>query len=84
VARLVLFGVEPDSGYGDKGFVRTLTGSQAVGMASRKLIVEGRNLWHGDAVAMPGGAEPGVAGLLPLSLFKAIYVCNSEGYVIFE
>jgi hypothetical protein len=25
-----------------------------------------------------------VDGLLPLSLFKAIYFCNSEGYVVFE
>ena len=33
---------------------------------------------------MPGGTEPGIADLLPLRLFKAIYVCNSEGYVAFE
>ena len=28
--------------------------------------------------------KPGVAGLLPLGLFKVTYVCNSEGYVILE
>lgn len=70
--RLILFGVEPDESYGGKSFAHTLTGSQAVGMASRKLIVEGRNVWHGDTVAMPSLSEPGVAGLLPLRLFKAI------------
>jgi hypothetical protein len=83
-SQLVLFGVEPDGGYGGKSFVRTLAGSQAVGMVSRKLIIEGRNVWHGDAVTMPSRTEPGVAGLLPLGLFRAIYVCNSGGYVVFE
>lgn len=28
--------------------------------------------------------EAGVDGLLPLGLFKTVYVCNSEGYVVFE
>jgi hypothetical protein len=27
-----------------------------------------REVWHGDAVAMPRAAEPGVDGLVPLSL----------------
>jgi hypothetical protein len=29
-------------------------------------------------------SEPGVDGLAPVGLFKAIYVCNPEGYVVFE
>jgi hypothetical protein len=81
-ARLVLFGAESD---GDtRGLVNTFTGSQKIGIASRKLVIEGHNVWHGDAVTMPSGTEPGVAGLLPLSLFRAIYVCNSGSYVVFE
>jgi hypothetical protein len=81
-ARLVLFNVEAD---GDpRGMVNTFTGSKAVGAASRKLVIEVRNVWHGDAVTMPSQTEPGVAGLLPVSLFKAVYVCNSDGYVVFE
>jgi hypothetical protein len=81
-ARVILFGVESDRS--DRSIVKTFTGSQASGTAFRKLVIEGRNVWHGDAVTMPSRTEPGIAGLLPLSLFKAIYVCNSEGYVIFE
>jgi len=83
-ARLVLFGVEPDGDDGNRGFVRTLAGSQWIGTVSRKLIVEGRNVWRGEAVTMMSRTEPGVAGLLPLGLFRAIYVCNSESYVVFE
>ncbi|HEV3329629.1 MAG TPA: retropepsin-like aspartic protease [Bryobacteraceae bacterium] len=83
-SRLVLFGVESDGGVDNRGRVRTLTGSQAIGTASRKLVIEARNIWRGDAVTMQSRTEPGVAGLLPLGLFKVTYVCNSEGYVIFE
>ena len=80
-ARLVLFGVVPDRR--NQGYMRTFAGSQGIGMVSSKLVIEGRNIWHGDAVTMPSRTEPGVAGLMPLSLFKTIYVCNSEGYVVF-
>jgi hypothetical protein len=80
-ARLILFGATADGG--GTGYVKTLTGSQAIGTASRKLSIEGREVWHGDAVTMPG-SEPEISGLLPLGLFKRVYVCNSEGYVVFE
>lgn len=81
-ARLILFGAESDRG--TNGVIKTYTGSQAIGTASRKLVIAGWNAWHGDAVTMASRTEPGIAGLLPLSFFKAIYVCNSEGYVVFE
>lgn len=81
-ARLVLFGVGSDGG--NRGTVNTFTGAQAIGTASRKLVIEGRDVWHGDAVTMSSRTEPGVVGLLPVSLFKLIYVCNSEGYLVFE
>jgi hypothetical protein len=84
-ARLVLFGVESDGSIGDNREWRTVAGSLKVGIVfSKELIIEGRKVWRGDAVAIPNRSEPGVDGLLPLSLFKAIFVCNSEGYVIFE
>lgn len=82
VARLILFGVESHGG--DMGTIKSLTGSKATGTASRKLVIEGRDVWHGEAVTMASQTEPGVEGLLPLSLFKSIYVCNSESYLVLE
>lgn len=81
-ARLLLFGVGP----GDRQQVPmlTLTGSENVGMVSRRLVIDGRNVWRGSAVALPDRSEPGVAGLMPVSLFKSVYICNSEGYVVLE
>jgi len=91
VATLVLFGVEPDPApiqkYGPalKTFLRTLTGSREIGQVSGvKLVIAGRNIWRGDAVAIPNSNEKDADGLLPLSVFKSIYFCNSEGYVVFE
>lgn len=82
--RLILFGVKPD-GQGVTGELRSLTGSQQIAMVFGKSITIGdRRIWHGDAVAIPNRPEQGVDGLLPLMLFRSIYVCNSEGYVAFE
>jgi len=82
--QLVLFGVQPENGYGFAGELRTATGSQKIGFVSGKpLMIEGRRISHGDGVALPNRTE-GVDGLLPVNLFKVIYFCNSEGYVIFE
>jgi hypothetical protein len=84
-ARLVLFEVKSDISLGGKREWQTVAGSEEVGMVFIKpLVVEGQTMWRGDAVAIPNRSEPGVDGLLPLSLFKAIYVCNSERYVVFE
>ncbi len=81
-ARLVLFGVKP--GIGELRDMLTLTGSRVVGTVARQLVIDGRSIWRGDAVAIPGDGEEGVSGLMPLSLFRSIYVCNSESYVVFE
>jgi hypothetical protein len=82
--QLVLFGVHPEGGYGLTGELRTPTGSQRIGLVSGKpLVIEGRKISRGDAVTIPN-RTPGVDGLLPLSLFKAIYFCNSQGYIVFE
>jgi hypothetical protein len=80
--RLLLFGVTP--GVGDQMPMLTMTGSQNVGTVTRKLLIEGRDIWRGDAIALPGRPEPGIAGLMPISFFKSVYVCNSEGYVVLE
>jgi hypothetical protein len=80
--QLVLFGVDPDRDH--RSYIRTVAGSGTAGIVSSTLVIEGRSFWRGDAVAIPNRREPGVAGLMPLSFFKTIYVCNSEGYVVFE
>ena len=83
-ARITLFGVRPDAAH-LTGELRTVAGSQKTGLVSGKsLVIVGHKIWDGDAVAIPSRPEPGVDGLLPLSLFRAVYVCNSEGYVVFE
>jgi hypothetical protein len=83
--RLVLFGVKPDPGFTDQGEMRTSTGSGKIGMVSGRLLtIAGRKIRRGDAVAIPNRNEPEIDGLMPLSLFKTIYVCNSENYVVFE
>ena len=82
---LVLFGILGDSS-ADSGFaLRTVSGLRTVGKVSGKpLIIQGRTVWNGEAVAIPDRPEPGVDGLMPLSLFRQIYVCNSGGYITFR
>jgi len=78
----MLFGVR--GGAGDRRDLLTLTGSQSVGTVARRLTIEGQNVWRGDAVAIPGEGESGIAGLFPLNMFKTVYICNSQGYIEFE
>lgn len=80
---LILFGVKPDVVFED-AYMRTLAGSRTVGMVYSRLVINGRRVWSGHAVAIPDSAETGVAGLMPLRLFRTVYVCNSEGYAVFE
>ena len=83
VARLVRFGVVSNR-VDNAAYMRTIAGSQLVGMVFSRLSIQGQDIWSGDVLTMPSRSEPGVDGLMPLSLFKAIYVCNSEGYVVFK
>lgn len=80
--RLVLFGVV--SGTGQLRDMLTLAGSKSVRMVASRLAIAGRDVWRGDAVALAGATEQGIAGLMPLSFFRSVYVCNSEGYVVFQ
>jgi hypothetical protein len=78
---MVLFGIE--AGQGTK--IRTLAGSSEAGMVRRRpLVIGGRTVRYDNLVAEPGRNEVGADGLLPLSLFKIVYICNSEGYVILD
>jgi hypothetical protein len=83
-ARVMLFGGGAVDRNENRGMVKTFAGSQTIGITPRKLTIEGRDVWHGDAVRLPSHTEPGVGGLLPISLFKAVYVANSEGYLVLE
>ncbi len=65
-------------------YAQTATGGRFVGSVESGLAIDGRNIWSGDAVAIPEPDESGVAGLMPLGLFKAVYVSNSERYVVLE
>jgi hypothetical protein len=62
----------------------TMTGTLRVGTAWSKLVIDGRTFWRGDAIVVPHSAETGAAGLLPANLFKAVYVSNSSGYLVFH
>jgi hypothetical protein len=79
---VVLFGIRPDNS--SSGFMSTLAGSQFVGMVYRRLVISGRRIWSGDAVAIPDRNEPGVSGLMPLRLFRSVYMSNSGHYAILE
>jgi hypothetical protein len=82
VVRLILYGGE--KARGDSVYMRTIAGSQLAGVVASVLSIEGRNVWRGEAVTVPGRTEPGVAGLMPVNLFRNIYVSNSESYVVFD
>jgi hypothetical protein len=83
--QVVLYGVAPARHSLERTRMLTFSGIQEIGMVfSKPLIIGGRKVWRGDAVAMPGNSEPGVNGLMPASLFRAVYICNSEGYMVLE
>ena len=62
----------------------TASGTTQVGTVFSKLVIAGRTLWRGDAIAVPRPAESGAEGLLPISVFKTVYVSNSENYVVLD
>jgi hypothetical protein len=80
--QVVLFGME--AAY-RTNFVRSLAGSSEAGIVpNKRLVIEGRTIRYDDLVAVAGRNEAGVAGLLPVRLFKSVYICNSESYVVLE
>jgi hypothetical protein len=75
---VTLFGVDSS---GARAEMVTMLGSQWIGTVARKLLIQGRAFWSGQALAVPHSAEAEAQGLLPVSLFKTVYFCNSDGYV---
>jgi hypothetical protein len=81
-SQLVLFGVEPNE---TTAQLHTIAGSQFVGRVNSKpVLIAGRKVAGGEAIAIPTRPEPGVDGLMPLSLFRLISISNSERYIAFQ
>lgn len=78
--RLVLFNVPTMTG---TYRLAALGGSADAGMILRELRIADRMVWRGEAVGVRSD-EPGLAGLMPISLFKSIYVSNSQRFVQFN
>jgi len=81
---LVISGSKPGTTFGRTAEMRTTAGSEQVVLRPERLLIQGRAIWQGDAVAIRGQLDPGVDGLLPVRFFRSVYVCNSAGYVVFE
>jgi hypothetical protein len=64
--------------------VTTLTGTTNMGLVRTTLYIGRRRVWRGEAVAVPDATHSAGDGLMPVTLFKSVYVSNSEGYVVFE
>ncbi len=64
--------------------MRTATGTVKVGTIFSSLTIADRTFWRGEAIVVPHAAESAIDGMLPVSLFRSIYVSNSEGYIVFE
>ena len=81
IQRVTRFGVKATEAAFE---MKTLSGTAQLGTVSSTLTIAVRTFWRGDAMVVPQSPEAGVDGLLPTSLFKSVYVSNSEGYVAFE
>lgn len=67
------------------GSVFTLVGESPASTLPRKpLVIQGRTIHYPALIEIPGKNEAGAGGLLPLNLFKSVYVNNSDRYVVFE
>jgi len=62
----------------------TAAGTALVGTIPSTLVIGGRLLWRGEAVALADSPETDADGLLPLSAFRSVYFNNSEGYVVID
>src|SRR5262245_27021407 len=78
--RPVLFNVVTTS---DTQEFVTMSGTVTVGTVAREIKIDGRTFWRGFAIGLPS-SEAGLAGLLPLSIFKRVYISNSQGFVVVD
>jgi hypothetical protein len=79
--RLTRFGVKATAANVE---MRTMTGTVKLGTVSSTLTIANHTFWHGDAITIPQSAESSIDGMLPASIFKSVYVSNSERFVAFE
>jgi len=66
----------------DSGTDRLILYSRVV--RAKPLLIEGRTLRYEEAVTVPRQPAAAEDGLLPATLFRSVYVCNSEGYVVLD
>jgi hypothetical protein len=50
----------------------------------RRLMIEGREVWRGDAAVVARQEGFIEDGLLPAAAFDSIYFSNSKGYLVFQ
>jgi hypothetical protein len=82
--RVVLFRPQAPTRRDKMRQMLTIAGTQLIEVVRDKsLSIEGKRIWEGEAVVVSNHSEPGVDGLMPLSVFQRIYVCNSETYIVF-
>jgi hypothetical protein len=66
------------------GQLATAAGLTPVRTVVSTLVIDGRTVWHGAALAIGARGETGADGLLPIGTFKSVFVCNSERYLVLE
>ena len=80
--RLILFG-SPSGIIGTPKILQTSSGvGTAYAVFGKKLMIEGQAYEHSGAFSIPRPGNLPEDGLLPASLFKAVYVNNSEKLVV--
>jgi hypothetical protein len=80
--RLVVFGTDPSESRPTHP-IRTEAGFvSAVVDEKRPLVLGGRTIHHPGALVMKRPLRVSQDGLLPVSLFRTVYVCNSERYLV--
>jgi hypothetical protein len=79
--RVVLFNAQSGTA---GSTLQTVTGIVNVGTIRAALEIGEHTFWHGDAIAISQPTETAVDGMLPISVFRSVFVSNSEGYIDFE
>jgi len=63
--------------------IQTAAGFAAAGNDSSRIRVAGRE-YRPRQTALAAASYTGQAGLLPASMFKAVFICNSSNYIVVE
>lgn len=79
--RLIVFG----TARGGAMILRTAAGiAAAEKVGTKELVIEGVALRTPGAYSVSRPAGMGVDGLVPATMFAAVFLCNSRGYIVFE